>query len=1068
MRSIVEFFVRYPIWANSIIAIVLFFGIASFLNIKKSSFPETDPRNITVQVMLPGASPEEMEEGVTIKIEEAIKGIVGIEEIESVSSENRASVTITTFEGYDLDEVLTDVKNAVDQINGFPVAAEKPIIYKQKSTTFVASVGLRGKVDLLTLKRAAELIEDDFLQSGVLSQINVSGFPALEISIEVPEENLLRYGITLTDVANAVRRNNRDISGGTIKTEQEEISIRANAKELDPEQISNIILRANNDGSYLLLNDVGTVKLQFADVPNKVFSNNQRSVNFSIQKLPEEDIEEISQFLADYIEEFNATNENMELFTSFDFNEILQQRLSLLVNNGSVGLLLVLCSLGLFLSLRLSFWVAWGIPASFLGMFIVGFLYGITINLMSLFGMILVVGILVDDGIVIAENIYTHFERGKRPHQAAIDGTLEVLPAVFTSVTTTIIAFLPLIFLENRGFTEEMAIVVIASLAFSLVEAFLVLPAHLGTKKVLSRKEVKGDKKTIRSRLNEVIFYVRDKVYARALSKLIQWKWVSIAVPVFFGMVVIGLLRGGVIPFTYFPNIPFDNMDISLVLKPGTRENVTEDYLRRFQDVVWEVSDELSGKYGGEPIVQYIDLSVGSSGGRGATQSGGHAGNIRVNFVENLDERNISTFEVARMVRERIGPLPEAEKFTVGGSNFFGKPVSFALMGKNLEALSSAKEEFEAELSELQSLKDITDNSAIGQREIELELKPKAYFLGFNQEDITRQIRQGFFGEEAQKLQIGTDEVRVWVRYPQNDRLSISKLESMKIKDGNGNEYPLQELATYSIDRGVININHFNGKREIRVDADLENPTESVPPIIEKIEADILPGILAKYPSVSYSVEGQQRRSQKTYSSFMFYGILAFVMMILVITLSFRSFYQALLILLMIPLGVLCAIFGHLFHGAQVTIQSVYGMIALSGVIINDAVVMLDKYNRNLRDGLSVQEAAFEAGRARFRAILLTSITTVVGLFPIILESSIQAQFLVPMAISLAYGVLFGTFFILFFFPPIILVFNDVKYYIHRSISKVGRYLEQDNSVYKPRREDVEPTIIEKKRQLEF
>ncbi|MEQ9413644.1 MAG: efflux RND transporter permease subunit, partial [Cyclobacteriaceae bacterium] len=412
MRSLVTFFVKYPIWANAIIIVIGIFGVLSYtLGLKKSFFPERTPQNITISMIYPGASPEEVEEGVTVKIEEAIKGIVGIDEVTSVSSENSASISIKTLDDYDLEKVTTEVKNAVDRINSFPLNAEPAIVFKEKATSVAMFMGVKGNVSLQDLKLAAEKVEDDFLNSGLISQVRLSGFPDLEISIDVPEASLRRYGITFDQVAIAVRSNNRDISGGSIKTTSEEIKIRANSKSFDPSFIEEIIIRANPDGTKLLLRDVADVRMKFADLPNAVYSNNERAVSIIVSKLPEEDIAAISSYVDNYVKEYNSKSSNIELFTYFNFNEILQERLVLLTKNFGVGLFLVLVTLGLFLSLRLSFWVAAGIPLSFLFMFIVGDFAGITINMLSLFGMLLVVGILVDDGIVIAENIYTHFEK---------------------------------------------------------------------------------------------------------------------------------------------------------------------------------------------------------------------------------------------------------------------------------------------------------------------------------------------------------------------------------------------------------------------------------------------------------------------------------------------------------------------------------------------------------------------------------------------------------------------------------------------------------------------------------
>jgi preprotein translocase subunit SecF len=474
MKGLVAYFVKYPILANILIALTVIGGVVSFLNTKMSFFPTAKDRVINISVAYPGASPEEMEEGVTTKIEESLKSTAGIDEITSTSAENSASISILTLDNYDIDEIYTEVKNAVDGISSFPAGAEKPIIFKQRQRSTAQWLGLTGDVSLKTLKQYAEGIEDDLLASGVISQVNVSGFPPLEISIEVPEETLRRYNLTFDQVVNAVRLNNRDISAGSIKSSSEEILIRSKAKQTEADEISEIVVRSNTDGTNLLLRDIATIKEQFADQPNKALLNGKQAIFLEVRKLETEDLTQISNTVGAYVTKFNEENDAVKLTTTWDFNNMLNQRLDLLTSNGIVGLLLVLLSLGLFLSLRLSFWVAWGIPSSFLGMFILGSMVGLTINMISLFGMILVIGILVDDGIVIAENIYSHFEKSKNPIQAAVRGTLEVVPAVFTSVLTTIVAFLPLLLLTGGfEFLKDMAYVVIFSLAFSFFENYI-------------------------------------------------------------------------------------------------------------------------------------------------------------------------------------------------------------------------------------------------------------------------------------------------------------------------------------------------------------------------------------------------------------------------------------------------------------------------------------------------------------------------------------------------------------------------------------------------------------------
>lgn len=1050
MKRLVSAFIRYPFYANLLILIILAAGYIGLSGMKQSFFPERSSRDIMVSIAYPGASPKEMEEALTTRIEEAVRGIVGIKEINSTSSENFARVVITTTGEYDLDDTLMEVKNAVDGISSFPVDAEKPVVFKQRSVTRAMFLGLSGDVDLMTLKKHADRIENDLRTSGVVSQVSATGYPALEISVEVTEADLLRHNLTFDDISRAIARNNRDISAGMIKSLEEEILIRSRARSVNPNVIGNIVLRAYPDGSSLRIRDIANVKLKFADVSNRALLNGKQAIYFTIQKLAEEDLEAISTYVKDYVKTYNEKNPGVTLHITFDFLGLLKSRLQLLYNNGSIGLLLVILSLGLFLSTRLSFWVAWGIPASFLAMFLVASAAGVTINMISLFGMILVIGILVDDGIVIAENIYTHFEKGKSPKRAAIDGTMEVLPAVTTSITTTIVAFLPLMFIEGRmEMLYEMAFVVIFSLAFSLLEAFFVLPAHIGTPHVLRSKERARRGKAIRDKLESIVRYMRYQLYGRLLKVILRWKWIAVTIPIALFLITIGLFSGGFIRSTFFPAIQFDAFNVNIAFKPGSGEQRTNEYLKRFDDAVWAVNEDIKKKYNDpKDFIKFTFRTLGSA--FDGQQNGSHAGNVNV-MLRDMEGSPISSFEIAALIRKKIGPVTEAEKYSIGARNRFGKPVSVSLLGRDLTQLDAAKEMLIAGMNEIPTLNNITDNNAVGKREVRLKLKPKAYFLGLDQAVISSQVRQGFFGGQAQRLQSGKDELRVWVRYPKSDRVNLGQLETMKIKTPKG-EYPLTELAEYDIQRGPVSIKRYNSAREIRVEADLVDPYDPVPPILEQIRESIIPAIKAKYPDVRVMYQGQQRESRESTDAMQKYFSLAFLVIILLLMIHFRSFLQPVIVLMMIPLSYIGAAWGHGIEGIPVSMLSAWGMVALSGIIINDAVVFLSKYNSNLLEGMSVEDAVWDAGTARFRAILLTSITTVAGLYPIVLERSFQAQFLRPMAVALAYGVLFGTFFILLFFPVLILVLNDIKSWF--------KWLWTGK---KPEKEDVEVAVINSK-----
>lgn len=1039
MRKLISEFVRYPFYANLIIIAVVIAGVIGLTNMKKSFFPEVRSRIIQVSVFYPGASPVEMEEGVTSRIEEAIRGIIGIKEISSTSVENSAVVTVETTGEYNINEVLQEVKNAVDGISSLPSAAERPIVSKRRSRAMAIMLNLVPSgtvdIDMVTLKQYAQRIEEDFLNSGVMSQVAISGYPSYEISVEVKEDQLLRYGITFDQIAAAIANNNQDVSGGTLKSEDEEMLIRLRSRSADPDKIANIILKGTANGGYIRIGDVGDVKKKFSELSTrKSYLNGRPSVSLMVNKLPEEDMQAITDWVRDYSATFNAKGYGVELVETRAFLDIIESRLDLLVSNGLTGLVLVVISLAFFLSFRLSLWVAWGIPFSFLAMFIVASAYGITINMNSLFGMILVIGILVDDGIVIAENIFQHFERGKSPQRAAIDGTMEVLPAVVTSVTTTIIAFIPLMLLQGTmmEMMSHMAFIVIFSLFFSLLEAFFVLPAHIGSKFILSPKTLVRKEKGLRKYTERLISWLRDNVYDGMLNWLLRWRYLVITFPMVATMITVGLMQGGFIKRTLFPRVDFNRFEVNVAFTPGDGEVQTEEFLERFEKAVWEVNEDLKAEIGmEEDVIERVSRSIGSS--FNGLESGSHAGQLAVfpMDMEDLPDTDIevSGFSIANMVRQKIGPVPEARKYTVGGMNRWGAPVSISLMGRNLEELEAAKDFLITELENLPALKDITENIALGKQEVRLKLKPKAYLLGLNEASIARQVRQGFYGGQAQRLQEGRDELRVWVRYPGTDRERIGQLEKMKIKTASG-EYPLIELVDYHLERGPVAIQRFNGSREIRVEAETVDPYAPVPDILTRISQDIMPKVKAHYPGVNHVYQGQQKSSNEAMAKIRKYFTVAFLLIVLIMMLHFRSVSQPLIILFMIPLGVFGVMWGHGIHGKALSMMSYFGMVALTGVVINDAIVFLSKYNDLLRQGYKVKRAIVEAGKSRLRPIFLTTITTTFGVYPLILEKSIQAQFLIPMAISLVYGVAFGTMFILVFFPVLIHLLNDLKVFV--------------------------------------
>jgi len=1024
MNKIIAYLIRYPVWVSVLFIGIIFFGLLSFTQLRYSFFPEIIPDNIIVQVVYPGASPEEVAESVVLKIEENLDGLEGIDRVTSVSRENSGTVIAEISKGTDIEKALADIKNAIDQINSFPVDAEKPVIYEQKFRTRSLSVVLYGETDLYNLKYIAERFRDDLIAFPEISQVNIEGLPNLEFSIEVSEADLRRYNISFNEIAAAVRTANINISGGKFETTDEEILIRAYGRDYRAEELGGIVVRGASDGTLIYLKDIANIREQWEDTPDKRYYNNQNALILNIDQTKDEDILKIADLTKAKLEEFKANNGAVKAVVLDDRTIPLRQRIELLTKNGIIGLLLVLIALGFFLNLRLSLWVAASIPFSFAGMFVIAAFWGITINIFSLFGMIIVVGILVDDGIVVGENIFAHYERGKSALRAAIDGATEVAAPVFTSIATTVIVFLAFFFLDGRigKFMWQMALVVIASLIFSLVEAFLILPSHLAHSKGLSTHE--SDSK-LRGKIEKSIKYLTYQIYAPLLKTALNHKWITIVTPLALVMITIGLIGGGIIGVTFFPNVDSDTVPINISLVSGSQEAQTDSLLSEIEKICWQVNEEMtSEREDGRQLIIGIKREIGSNA---FGEIGSHTGSLLIQLLDG-EVRDMESYVIANRIRKAVGPVPEAQNITFGAAGHFGKPVSVGLLGNNFEQLDQARKLLVAELEQFSTLKDVTDTDQKGRREIDIKLKPQALALGLTLQDVAGQVRQGFFGQEIQRIQRGRDEIRVWVRYRPEDRAALGFLNQMRIRTASGDEYPFSELAEYSIERGVTSINHLNRMRQIKVEANQANIDDDLPPILAEIEDDVLPKIMAQVQGVKALFEGQSREQAKMTDSMKIVFPIVLLGMFILIVLVFRSYAQASIIFSLIPIGILGAVWGHGIQGLQLNVLSLIGVIALSGIIINDSIVFVDQINRFLRQGQTIYDAVYNSGIARLRPILLTTLTTAIGLAPLILETSRQAQFLIPMAVSVAYGLLFGTIILLVILPSLFLALNTARY----------------------------------------
>lgn len=1086
MRKLIQFFIDRPIWGNASIVIIIMFGLFTLFNTNRSFFPEEDPKRIIVSVTYPGASPSEMEEGITIKIEQAIRGFNGIDEIRSSSQENFAQITVIAEDDADMEQLFNDIDNAVNSISSFPAGTEPPTVTMPKAfgiASIVAFVGVSSKdkdAKIAELVDVSNDVETALLNSESITEIEKTGFPEKEIVISAREQDLIRYNVTLNEIALAIRTKNIDITTGIVRGSMEEMNIRSNNRSTDPEDIEDIVLRTSPTGEIIHIGDVADAEITYSEQSQTSFFNGNPSTTFQVKKTPEQDISDITEELHEFKKKFEEENPDYEFNIFFEFNGMLDDRIDLLTRNGIMGLVLVLLFLGLFLNLKLSAWVAFGIPFSFLGMFIFGSMYGITINMISLFGMILVVGILVDDGVVIAENIYTHFERGKKAKAAALDGTMEVLKPVFTSVLTTIVAFSILFFVEGMELIKEMSFVVIACLAFSLFEAFIILPGHLGHDDVLSENKkatfsyLKGlifliagfaiiflgtrlfpgefsvsgflfpfvliitgaivflvgftkspMESVIRGGADKGIKFVRDRWFAEAVKHVvgIRFKayYLSFFIPFAFVISALVLFGSGVINFTFFPDIQPDRFTIEAAYTPGDSDTKTKAFQERATQILLEENQRIKEETGDNLLSYYIS-TIGVSESIG--QFGNHTGMINVFFDGENSKTPVDT--LINRINRRLRQTPEGRltrSLYVGGERRFGKPINLGITSSNESNLLSARDEIKDALSEMDGVINVKDDMPPGKNEVEIKLRPEASIYGFSEGEVLTQIRQSFFGDEAQRVIVGKDEVKLWVRFKKQDRNSLLDLTRMKIRNLQGTEVELQAIADFEMSRAPETLRRLDGQRIITMDAETTDP-DLVARINASLNDDVLPEIYNKYPSIKTVPLGQAKRQGKIADSMKVAGLIGVVIMFIIITLHFNSLSNAFLIMLVIPAGLGGAIIGHGLVGISVSLFSFFGIIALIGVLVNDSIVFLDRYNDLLVEGKDVRTAAIEAAKSRFRPILLTSLTTVAGLLPIMSETSMQAQFLIPVAVSIAFGVLFGTIFILVFYPAAILFWN--------------------------------------------
>lgn len=1036
----IAWFARNGVAANLVMLIIVVGGLVSLYTIKVELFPPFSLDAITVTVPFRGAAPEEVEENICLRIEEKIQDLEGIKRLRSSAREGVGVVTAEIEKGYDSRRLLSDIKARVDTIDTFPIDAETPIVEEVMIRREVLAVVLSGPFSESELKEFAEKVRLELISIPGITQVDIRGVRDYEISIEVSEDALRRHQLTFDEVAAAVRNSSIDLPGGSIRSEGGEILLRTKGQAYRGAEFADIVLITRPDGTHIRIGDVATVVDGFTDTVTEMNFGGQKSVELMVYEVGRQSPLDISAKVERYVEaKQSELPPGIGITIWRDVSFYLWDRLNMLINNGLIGLLLVLTVLTLFLRPSLAFWVTLGIPFSFLGTFLVMPWMDISINLVSLFALILVLGIVVDDAIVVGESVFSEFQRSGPTLDASIRGTLAVSMPVTFSVLTTAVAFTPLLALPGfeGKFLAGIPLVVIPTLLFSLLQCKLVLPYHLSLCHVGQRKVQDLNFLQIMQRkvANSMEVFV-ERYYRPVLRLALNHRYTTSAGFTAIFMVTLGLLAGGHIKTVPFPPVPSDYIGVTLTYPEGTPENVTRAGLDRVLQALNNIVEK-SMESGRPNPVEHLSSAVGLQSfgggphGSNITYDQTHIGEIIVELRKaEYRENEDSAVYLSNRWREELGELPGVRElsFIATAAGGQGEPIDVQFSGgKSLEDLRTVANHLKARLATYEGVFDIRDNLADSQQEIQLSIRPEAEVLGLTQADLGRQVRQAFFGEEAQRFQRGRDDVRVMVRYPREERLSVGNLEELRIRTPQGQQVAFGEVADVNVGLGYATINRMNRQRIVNVYADVDKENTDLQAIKRHLESEVLPEILADFPDIRYTLEGEAREIAEGNEALLVSSILAAFAMYALLAIPLRSYLQPLIVMAVIPFGIVGALWGHMIMGHPVSRLSNFGIIALAGVVVNNSLIMVVYINEQRQAGLSLLEAAWESGAVRFRPIVLTSLTTFVGLVPLLFERSLQAQFMIPMAISLSFGVLFATFLTLFLVPAIYLALEDVK-----------------------------------------
>ena len=1027
----IRFMAEHPVAANLLMFSLMVGGLIVASNIKLEVFPEFELDAINVAIPYPGASPEEVERGVVQVVEEAVRGIEGVKTVTSAAGEGIGSVRVELIEGTNGERARAEVESAVGRIASFPGEAERPTVTLLVMRRQVVSLVLYGDSPEATLKQLADRARDELLLIPGITQVDVFGTRRPEIRVEAPQESLRQAGLTLDRVAREVASTSVDLPAGGLRTDGGEILVRTTERRDDLDGISSVPVLAAPGGAAVALSDVAGVVDTFEDVDKYSTFNGKRAVRLQVYRSGSATALEVADGVKAYMETLRRElPEVIGLATWDDQTETLEARLDLLIDDSTAGLILVILVLGLFLEVRVAFWVTWGVPTAFLGSLVLLPLFGVSINMVSLFAFIIALGLVVDDAIVIGDNTYHHWRQGKTFKEAAVIGTREVAVPITFSVLCTMVAFMPLLLVPGRigKIFYAIPIIVIVVLFISLIECLFIMPAHLAAMRNDAPTGFRGALFRGQQTIARVFDRTVEAAYGPFVRVVARYRYATVAFGIAILIAVAGYFMGGHMKFTFFPKVEQDVIRASATLPFGSPVSATEALRRRIE----ESARSTAARFGGDDIVRGVYSDVGSAEGRGGSGAGGgHLTSVSIQLVGS-DQRSVTSAEFANAWRDAVGPVVGIEtlSFQSTGGPGGGPAMNLQLNHTDLDVLEEAATTLSKALAGFQGVKDVTDGFADGKVQLDLTLKPEARALGITAADLARQLRSAFFGAEAVRQQRGRDELRVMVSLPKAERSSEYDIEKLLIRTPAGGELPLVEAAEITRGQSYTEIRRRDGRRIAEVTGDVASRATNANEVLNALADKTLPDLMARYPGLGWRFGGDRENQGDALGALGKGYLFTLITIFILLAIPFGSYAQPLIVMSAIPFGIVGAVLGHALHDFDLSIMSVMGLVAMTGVVVNDSLVLVDAANGYSAEGHPMRRAVCLAGIRRFRPIVLNSLTTFFGLIPMINQPSPQAKFLIPMALSLGYGVLFSTFTTLVLVPAFTLIVEDGRRFV--------------------------------------